>query len=187
MISDGTFDFNLRKPVEIAGCDTPVETIVFHECGEGYDSYYMKLRKFVLSGMMEAPELMNKLQGFKGDVEDDSLASGEEVKPLHQMKNEDHLKESKGLAEVLKLALGMSDDLEELTKVFGHMVSNNGGNAICTADGVRVKEAGWKRLHVEDKIDGAVQYCSFFGIGLDIALNNESETVSDLPTEAKAL
>ena len=38
-LSTGTFDFKLRKPVEIHGCDEPVEMLVFHECGEGYDSY----------------------------------------------------------------------------------------------------------------------------------------------------
>ena len=187
MISDGTFEFSLRRPVEIAGCNAPVETLVFHECGEGYDSYYMKLRKFVLSGMMKAPELMNKLGQFRDDADDSKLAAGDEVQSLHQVKDEDHLNEAQGLAEVLKLTLGTSDELEELTKVFGNMVSNNGGAAICTADSVRVKGAGWDRLHIEDKVDGAVQYCSFFGIGLDVVKNNDSETASGSPTEVKAL
>jgi len=185
MLADGTFDFELRKSIEVAGCNGPAATLTFHECGEGYDSYYMKLRKFVLSAMLKAPELMEKLGKFV--TKDDELPAGDEVKPLHQIDEKDHLSDSKGFAEVLKITLGTSDDLEELITVFGHMVSNSGGNAICTIDGVRIKEGAWKRLHPEDKIDAAVQYCSFFGIGLDQVSNSASEAASESPTEVKVL
>lgn len=187
MLSDGTFDFNLRKPIEVAGVDAPVEILTFHECGEGYDSYYMKLRKFILNGQMNTPELMKKLSTFIKEDDDSAIASGTEVKPLHEKNDDDHLSDTEGFAEVLKIALGTSDDLEHLVKNFGFMVSSKGGNPICTVDGIRVKEGAWVRLHPEDKINVAVQYCVFFGIGLDKVLNNEPETVSDSPMEVKAL
>lgn len=184
MLSDGTFEFGLRREIEVAGCDDPVSTLTFHECGEGYDGFYMKLRKFVLTGMIEAPKLLQRLEEFKSD---DGLASGEEVKPLHQTSDEDHQTESEGFAEILKLALGMSDDLEKMAQVFGLMISNNKSAPICTADGVRMKQAAWERMHVEDKIDAAVKYCSFFGIGLDLLSSKEPGSVSGSHTAAKVL
>lgn len=189
MLADGTFDFELRKSIEVAGCKDPVTALTFHECGEGYDSYYMKLRKFVLSAMLKAPELMEKLGKFvnKDDNKNDDLPAGDELKPLHQTDEADHLVDSKGMAEVLKITLGTSDDLEELVTQFGFMVANTGNAAICTVDGTRIKEGAWKRLHPEDKIDAAVRYCSFFGIGLDLPSNNESEVASESHTEVKVL
>lgn len=194
MLADGTFDFKLRKSIEVAGCNDPVTTLTFHECGEGYDSYYMKLRKFTSKAQMNAASLMKQL----GDVQDivkmmkdenkeSSLTAGKELKPLHQKNENEHEIETKQFADLLKMSLGNSDDLEELVKVFGFMVSNSGNDAICNADGVRVKEGAWKRLHIEDKIDAAVQYCSFFGIGSDQASKNTSEAASESPTEVKAL
>lgn len=190
MLADGTFDFKLRKSIEVAGCNDPVTVLTLHECGEGYDSYYMKLRKFVLSGQMKMPELMKNLGQFinKDDVDqDEGIPAGDEVESLHQKDETKHLDESRGFAEVLKIALGTSDDLEELTKVFGFMLCNSNGNAISTADGNRVKEGAWRRIHPEDKISMAVQYCAFFGIGLDQALNNAPDTAHESHTEAKVL
>ena len=190
MLSDGTFDLKLRKPVAVHGVDDPVEVLTFHECGEGYDGYYMKLRKFVLSGQLRAPEIMEKIRKFAdldGGGDKDELVAGDELKPLHQTDDAKHMADSKGMAETLKITLGTTDDLEELVKVFGFMVASTGGDAICTADGVRIKEGAWPRLHPEDKIDAAVQYCSFFGIGLDPASSNESETALELPTDVKVL
>lgn len=193
MLADGTFNFELRKSIEVAGCDEPAITLTFHECGEGYDSYYMKLRKFTSKAQLGAINLMKQI----GDAQDivkllkeekeNSLPSGEELKPLHEKKDKDHEKETEDFAGLLKMSLGSSDDLEELVKVFGHMVSNTGGQAICDVGGVRLKEGAWKRIHPEDKIDAAVQYCSFFGIGLDQASNSASEAASESLTEVKAL
>ena len=112
MLVDGTFDFELRKSIEVAGCNNPATTLTFHECGEGYDSYYMKMRKFVLSALLKAPELMEKLGKFI-NKDDDELPAGDEVKPFHQTDENEHLSDSKGFAEVLKITLGTSDDLEE--------------------------------------------------------------------------
>lgn len=185
MLADGTFNFKLRRSIEVAGCNDPVTELTFHECGEGYDSYYMKLRKFVLSGQMKTPELMEKLGKFI--KKDDNLPAGDEVKALHQVDEDDHLSDAEGFAQVLKITLGTSDELEELVKVFGFMVSNKGGEPVCTVGGVRVHEGAWQRIHPEDKIDTAVQYCAFFGIGLDQALNNASEAAPELHTVAKVL
>ena len=187
MLSDSTFSFELRKPIEVAGCHDPVTSLTLHECGEGYDGYYMKLRKFVVSAQMKTPKLLKDFGDFIKQDNDQGLSAGDEVKPLHQIDEKDHLEESKGFAELLKMTLGTSDHLENLVKVFGYMLCNKGGNAICTADGDRLKEGAWSRIHPEDKIDMAVQYCAFFAIGLDQALNNASDTAPESHTEVKQL
>lgn len=186
-LSNGSFDFGLRREIEVHGVDTKINTITFHECGEGYDSYYMKLRKHVVSAQMKAPEMMERLRGFMKSNESDDLASGVELKKLHQIDDQSHEDEAKGMAEFLKIMLGTSDELEELVKVFGFMVGNSGNDAVCTASDVRVKEAAWKRLHVEDKIDAAVRYCAFFGIGLDKNQKKDFEVASGSHTVVKAL
>jgi len=187
MLADGTFEFKLRKSIEVAGCHDPVTVLTFHECGEGYDGYYMKLRKFISSGQIKAAGMLKDLRDVIKEAKDDNLIGGDEVKPLHQTKEEDHDKEAEGFAEFIKMSLGTSDDLEELVKVFGFMVSNKSGDPICTTEGVRILEGAWKRLHPEDKIDAAVKYCAFFGIGLDKAFKNVSEAAPESLTVVKVL
>lgn len=187
MLSDGYFKFELRKEIEVAGCNGPVSSLDFYECGAGYDSYYMKLRKYVSAANMRAPKMMENLKEFLPKKETEDIASGEELKPLHMISDEEHERETKGVTEFLKLLMGSSDDLEKIIETVGHMVGNSGGDAICMADGVRLKEAAWNRLHIEDKIDAAVQYCAFFGIGLAKPSSKEQETVSDFPTGQKVL
>lgn len=187
-LSNGSFDLQLRKSIEVHGVDGEADTLTFHECGEGSDGYYMKLRKHVVSAQMKAPEMMEKLRGFMDAVKDsDGVAAGEELKKLHQVDETKHEDEAAGMAEFLKIMLGTSDELEEMVKVFGRLVSENGGTAVCTVGENRVKEAAWKRVHPEDKIDAAVKYCAFFGIGLDSAPKNAFANASDSHTEAKAL
>lgn len=188
MLSDGSFEFELRKEIEVYGCNGPVSSVTLHECGEGYDSYYMKLRKHVSSAQMKAPKMMEDLKSFIPTKDsDDELASGEEVKALHTVTDDDHDDQTEGFAVFLKMILGTSDELEKLVEVFGFMVAFKGRDPICTSNGVLLKEAAWKRLHIEDKIDVAVKYCAFFGIGLDKASNKKPETVSDLHTAQKVL
>lgn len=188
-IETGTFELQLRRAIEVHGVDERVDTLTFKECGEGYDAFYMKLRKGVTSAMFKAPELMAKLRSFKEgqDDDDDGVAAGEEVKRVHEIDDAKHEDDSSGFAEVLKMALGTSDELEELVRVFGRMVEYTGGIAICEANGQRVKEGAWKRVHPEDKIDAAVRYCAFFGIGSVNQPNNVFGRVSDSHSEVKAL
>ncbi len=192
MFSEGTFKLRLRREIEVHDAPEPVCVLVFKECGEGYDSYYMKLRKFMQSAILDAPDMLDKIKKMAAVVEPDMggelIAGGAEVRSLHAVDDSEHEDESAGMAKMMEFVLGTSDQLEELVTVFGFMVSHKAGEAVCvTESGARIKEGAWKRLHPEDKISAAVQYCCFFAIGLDSLTSNDSAPASASPTQAKAL
>lgn len=196
-IDTGTFDFTLTKPIKMAidGHDQDVSVLTFHECGEGYDSYYFKLRKFINASNIVALELIPKFKDARKDLgiddenESDALAAGEEIKPFHKQDEETFDQKVDDLCASTKMFLGQGDELENLVKVFGDMVSfTNPKQPICTTScGIRVQRAAWSRIKVEDKIDMAVKYCAFFGIGLAKPESNQSDKISEFPTAVKEL
>ncbi len=194
----GTFEFKLSKPIMMAvdGQDKEINSLVFHECGEGYDSYYFKMRKFISASNINALELIPKFKDAKKDlgiddedsIENDALQSGEEIKPFHEQGEDSYDKKVDGLAQATMMFLGQGDELENLIKVFGDMVSFTKEKPICTSlCGTRIQRASWNRIHPEDKADMAVKYCAFFGIGLAKPEINRSDNVSELHTEVKEL
>lgn len=187
-LSTGTFDFTLHKPIIVAinGQDIEATELTFHECGEGYDGYYMKLRRLIKKSQLDAAKLLPDIKAAQ-EASKENLASGEELKALHEKDDLDHDDDTEGMIEFIKMVAGVGDGLEEIVKIFGYMVSNSGSSQICSHNGVRIKEAAWKRVHIEDKIDAAVKYCAFFGIGLDRPESKPSDNLSVLHTGAKEL
>ena len=181
MMATSEFNFKLRKEIEVFGCDQPVNEITLHEIGEGYDSEYFKLRKYVMSALVNAAEMREKLASFEKDE------AGEVLKKLHEIEEENHMKDSKDMAEMISMVLGQDDGLENLTKTFSEMVGKKTGKSICTVNGTRVKEEAWKRVHPEDKAKVSALYCCFFGIGLDLQQKKDSEESQESPMGLRAL
>ncbi len=191
MLQDNTFEFSLRQPIEVHGESAEVETLVFHECSVGYDHHYMKLRKLMLAGILRTPDLLDKFKKFLNDPDEDeepALKGGSVVQRLHEVDEKTHEEEVIEQSLMMGMVLGSGDELEQLVKSFTTMIGLNGGEAICdTPGGVRLKGPAWERVHIEDKIEAAVQYCCFFGIGLESMQMSGSDTASESPTEVKAL
>lgn len=195
----GTFEFKLSKPImmAISGHDKEVNSLIFHECGEGYDSYYFKLRKFINAAKMNMADLAPKIKKLQEvyakdedlDEEGDGpLKSGKELTPFHEQTEEAYDEKVEAITEITKMSLGQGDELENLVEVFGDMISFTKEKPICTTScSTRIQRASWNRIDVEDKIDMAVKYCAFFGIGLDKPEMGQSDNISELPTDRKAL
>ena len=154
-----TFTITLSKPIEVYGCDDPVDELAFEECVS--DKHNFKLRKFMTRAQTNMPDLMEKF-GKLVDLDDVAGRAGEAVKPLHEQDGMSD-EERAGTAAMFAMVLGQEDDLEDMVQAFGRAVADE---AICTANGNRVKEEAWKRIKFEDKVRITTEYCVFFNIGL---------------------
>lgn len=184
---DGTMEFKLLKPVKYSKAGEFVETdlLVFQEFDSSHTRQYMKLKKIIDKAVFDARQMADDRD--KEQIEQN--IAGSKVEKFHEKSEESHAEEAEGIAELLNVGMSISNDDDifgKFVNIFKEMLFK--GNPICMVNGeTRMGDAVWTEMHPQDKIDAALRYCAFFGIGLLGKLKEESEIVSEQPTQVKEL
>ena len=192
---DGTMIFKLEEPIRYnsGGDFVEAEFIEFYEFGIAHERESLRLMKTIdkcITDFSLKAEARNKSDRDAGLIVENPVVE-DQSKELIKQSDEDHSDNSDDMYEFFKLALNMSDDDDILYKfinTFKSLVVKSEAHAIGKLDGKRhVNVELWSKFGTQVKLEVAIRYCSFFGIGSLSLMKDELETASEPATEVKEL
>jgi hypothetical protein len=175
-IQDGSFDFQLTKPLKYSG--TQEATFVkLQEPGMEHIKHYSKLKQMMTRAQMELARKASDLQDIQSNVGEIVESFDKQAEQIESEFDQNY----QGIKLMIESA--ESVDFSEFVGTFEKMVCvSTPRKAICLVDGkITMNDVLWKNLRPDDAIEMALRWCAFFGMP-----SQEGEKTSSEPPSTSA-
>lgn len=195
---DGVMKFVPECPlINTANNDTPIECsfIELYEPRSMKQSAYRSLKQYISSALADGLPKIQKMSQMSQQSQDillvEDKTNKEKPKALIDLTEEEHVKETEEMANIMTLALESGTEngvLHLFVQAFKKALIQYDQKPVGRLNGESPMTAGiWDSIAAEDQERMAIGYCSFFGIGSLGKMIRGSESASEQPTEVKAL